>query len=159
MMRLKLDTFTWVVIAIVAFLVVAAVVTVNLVDNRGISDAQYRTEDEPATPVYNAIVAVQRGDVATARGQFTQATLDEYKKRGYDPITNNISSYVNDRNNRRVRIVKVQQDGPDLAYVTIVEDTYSGGGLFGDTTYSNQRVIRVARVDNQWKIDDPNMFY
>lgn len=158
-MRLKFDAFTWVVIAIVTLLVVAAVVTVNAGSRFGAQEMEYMTENSPAAPVYNAYIAVQRGDAAAARAQFTADALDEHDKRGYDPIAQNISFYANDQGSRRVRIVQVQEETPDQALVTIIEDTYSGGGLFGRSTWSNQRVIRVTRVDGVWKIDDPNMFY
>jgi hypothetical protein len=158
-MRLKFDAFTWVVIAVVVALVAAAVVTVNAGSPFGSGELDYMEENTPAAPVYNAYIAVQRGDAAEARAQFTDAALAEHDKRGYDPIAQNISFYANDQGSRRVRIVQVQEENPDEALVTVVEDTYSGGGLFGRSTWSNQRVIRVARVDGVWKIDDPNMFY
>lgn len=158
-MRVKFDAFTWVVIAVVAALVVAAVVTVNTGSRFGAGEPEYMNENTPAAPVYNAYIAVQRGDAAKARAQFTGDALAEHDKQGYDPIAQNISFYANDQGSRRVRIVQVQEQSPDEALVTVVEDTYSGGGLFGRSSWSNQRVIRVVRADGVWKIADPNMFY
>lgn len=158
-MRLKLDPFTWIVMAVIAGLVIAAIVTVNVAGSGVVQNSDYRNADEPATPVYNALLAIQRGDATTARGQFTQSALDEMKKRGYDPIQSNLSSYVDNRTSRRIRIVSVTEDSPDVVYVTVVEDTYGDGGLFGSSTWSNQRVVRVVRSDGQWKIDDSNFFY
>jgi hypothetical protein len=163
-MRLKFDAFTWIVLAVVALLIAAAVVTVNLGGDRiGRAPAAYMDEDSPATPVYNAILAVQQGDLAEARDQFTADALDENEKRGYDPIANAVTYYANDAASRRVRIVAV--DDPtdtgdaDEAFVTIVEDNFGGGGLFGRSTYSTERVIRVVREEDGWKVDDPNLFY
>lgn len=158
-MRLKFDAFTWVVIAVVAALVVAAVVTVNTGSRFNAGELEYMTGNSPAAPVYNAYIAVQRGDAARARAQFTAGALAEHDKQGYDPIAQNITFYANDQGSRRVRIVQVEEENPDEALVTVVEDTYSGGGLFGRSTWSNQRVIRVVREDGVWKVDTPNMFY
>lgn len=177
-MRLKFDVFTWIVLAAVVLLVVAAVVTVNLTGGQSLGATAYMTEDSPEAPVFNAILAVQQGDLARARTEFTVAALAENEKRGYDPIANAASYYGNDPSSRRIRIVKVNPGsdsaaasvaGPgtettprspaDTAYVTIAEDNFSGGGLFGRTTYSNERVIRVAREEGRWKVDDPNLFY
>ena len=158
-MRLKLDPFTWIVMLVIAGLVIAAIVTVNVAGSGAVQNSDYRNADEPATPVYNALLAIQRGDATTARSQFTQSALDEMKKRGYDPIQSNLSSYVDNRTSRRIRIVSVTEDSPDVIYVTVVEDIYGNGGLFGSSTWSNQRVVRVVRSDGQWKIDDSNFFY
>lgn len=82
------------------------------------------------------------------------------KKRGYDPIQSNLSSYANSSTSRRIRIISVTEDSPDMVYVTVVEDTYGDGGLFGGSTWSNQaRLVRVVRSDGQWKIDDSNFLY
>lgn len=162
-MRLKIDAFTWVVIAIVVALIVAAVLTVNLTDG-STSQAPALAPDSPAAPVVAAILAVQEGDVATARAQYTEDVLAQYEKNGYDPVANAATFAANDQSSRRMRIVEVSSpetdaDGEEVAYVTIAEDNFSGGGLFGRSTWSNQRVLRVERVDGVWKVDDPNLFY
>lgn len=158
-MRLKVDLFTWIVILLTAGLVIAAIVTVNMAENGATHRSDYRSDDEPATPVYNALLAIQRGDATTARNQFTQSALDEMQKRGYDPIQNSLSSYAGNSTSRRIRIISVSEDSPVVVYVTVVEDTYGDGGLFGGSTWSNQRVVRVVRSDGQWKIDDSNFLY
>lgn len=158
-MRLRFDTFTWIVVALVLLLVVAAVVTVNLTAGQADSPTAYRTDDSPDTPVYNAIVAVQQGDMARARAQFTQEALDQYEKGGYDPIANAVNNYANDSSRRRTRIVEVSGETGDEASVTIAEDNFGGGGLFGRSTYTNQRIIRVVREDGRWKIADTNLIY
>jgi hypothetical protein len=157
-MRIKMDRFTWIVIAVVAVLVIVAAVTVATSDDSALDAAASQEVTGPAAPVFNAIVAVQKGEIALARAQFTEEALAAHKKQGYDPIANAATYYGNDAGARRVRIANVSEE-VDVAYVTIVEDTFSGGGLFGRSTWSNQRVIRVERVDGEWKIDDPNLFY
>jgi hypothetical protein len=143
-MRLRIDTFTWIIIALVLLLVVAAV---------------YLTDDSPSTPVYNALVAVQQGDVARARSEFTQEALDQYEKGGYDPIANAASNYANNYASTRTRIVEITGETADEASVTIAEDNFGGGDLFERSTYTNQRVIRVVREDGRWKIANNNLFY
>ena len=99
-MRLKFDAFTWVVITVVVLLVAAAVVTVNAGSRFGASELEYMEENGPSAPVYNAYIAVQRGDAAEARAQFTENALAENDKLGYDPIAQNISFYANDQGSR-----------------------------------------------------------
>jgi len=163
-MRLKIDLFTWVVIGVVAVLVVAAVLTVNLSSGPVIDEQTLVPDDSPAAPVVTAILAVQEGDIAKARAQISPKVLDQYKKQGYDPIANAASFATENQTARRIRIVEVSDvqtdtDGTPVAYVTIAEDNFSGGGLFDRSTWSNQRVIRVAQIDGVWLVDDPNLFY
>lgn len=150
----RLDAFTWIVILVVLGLIVAAVITVNRAGDATSQAAAYRSDDDPAAPVYNLYLALQRGDAATARAQFTQAALDEFAKRGYDPIQGNISYYTNDAASRRIRIVATSEETPGIVLVTVVEDNYSGGGLFESSTWSNRRVVRVTKEEGVWKIDD-----
>ncbi len=158
-MRLRFDTFTWIIVALVLLLVVAAVVTVNLTGDQADEPVTYRTDDSPSTPVYNAIVAVQAGDVARARAEFTKEALDQYEKGGYDPIANAASNFANNYASQRTRIVEVSGETGDEASVTIAEDNFGGGDLFERSTYTNQRVIRVVREDGRWKIANNNLFY
>jgi hypothetical protein len=158
-MRLRIDTFTWIVIGAVLLLVVAAVVTVNLTGGEPETPATYRSDDSPATPVYNALVAVQQGDIARARAQFTDEALDQYGDSGYDPVANAVNNYLNDQSGRRTRIIEVSDPTGDEASVTIAEDNFGGGGLFGRSTYTNQRIVRVVREDGVWKIAENNLFY
>ncbi len=158
-MRLRFDRFTWIVVVVVALLVVAAVVTVNLTGGGPETPLTYRDDDSPATPVYNALIAVQQGDLARARAQFSQSALDEYEKQGYDPIANAASNYLNDQSGRRTRIIETSEPLDGEAAVTIAEDNYSGGSLFGQSTWTNQRIIRVVREDGTWKIAENSLFY
>ncbi len=158
-MHLRIDKFTWIVIGVVLLLVVAAIFTVNSTAGQNDAPASYRADDSPSTPVYNAIVAVQLGDVARARAEFTQETLDAIEKNGYDPIANAANSYANNSSSQRTRILDVSDVIGDEASVTIAEDNFGGGGLFGRSTYTNQRIIRVVRENGQWKIAENSLFY
>ena len=158
-MRLRIDRFTWIVIGVVLLLVVAAVVTVNLTGGKTENPANYRTDDSPDTPVYNAIVAVQAGDVARARAEFTASALAEFKKNSYDPVANAANNYANNGSVRRTRIIEVGAVVGDEASVTIAEDNFGGGDLFDRSTYTNQRIIRVVREDGRWKVADTSLFY
>lgn len=166
-MRLKIDLFTWAVIAIVIALVVAAVITVNVTNGAARTQTAQVAADSPAAPIVGAILALQQGDEVAARAFFTQETLDKYEEQGYDPIANSANFSTVDQAARRVRIVEISAPeadaagvaGGEVAYVTIAEDNFGGGGLFGQSTWTNQRNIRVRRVDDVWKVDDTNFVY
>jgi hypothetical protein len=111
--------------------------------------AAYRTADSPETPVYNAFLALQRGDIATARAQYSRRILDQQEE-NYDPFVGR--GYIDDRTSRRLRIISTEIDpeNPDKALVTIAIDSYSPGGLFGGGyTSSMRRTIQVIREDGQ----------
>ncbi len=158
-MGLKLDRFTWIVTAIVALLLVAAVVTVNLSRGAGWGNDTYQTDNSPATPVYNAFVAFQKGDVIKARDQYSKSVLDEIQaNKGYDPFYNR----VNNLNAQRLRILQVDTDPahPDHAVVTFVEDNYSNQGLFNSgSSWSRRGNVEVVREAGVWKIDTQEFFY
>ncbi len=159
-MGLRFDKFTWAVIGVVVLLLVAAVVTVNLNRGQGSSGQAYRTDDSPTTPVYNAFLALQKADIATARAQYSAGVLKDLKdNKGYSPFSNN--GYVNDQAARRLRIIKseISTDDANRATVIMVIDSYSSGGLFGGSnTYSSQRVVEVVREENRWQIDTQEFF-
>ena len=73
-MKVRLDRFTLIILAVVGVLIVAAVFTVN---RNGGMEAQesYRAEDAPETPVYNAFLALKNGDLATARAQYSLSLI------------------------------------------------------------------------------------
>ena len=158
---MKLDKFTWSVIGIVVVLLVAAVVTVNLPGGESAEAREYRSEDVPETPVYNAFLALERGDVNMARTQYSQTVLDRLENEargGYDPFGNRSTS----AGNRRLRVtrVDVRTDAPDRASVTFVLDTYSQGGLFGaGNTWSREMIVEVVREDGVWKLNSEELFY
>ena len=161
-MGLKIDKFTWAVIGIVLLLVIAAVVTVSLNRSRSATPEQptYLTEDSPTTPVHNAFVALQQGDIAKARLQYSARILKDVEdNKVYAPF--NQGNYGNDRTARRLRILesKVDPNDPKRATVTVAIDQYSSGGLFGGSnTYSTQRFVEVIREENRWKIDTAEFF-
>lgn len=157
-MKLRLDKFTLVVLAIVALLLVVAVVTVSRTPEQEVQ--AYQTEDAPAAPVVNAFLALQNGDLAMARKQYTLEVLDrDEKDPAYGPLHGQ-SNYGDA--SRRLRIVETRMDpdSADRAYVTAAVDTYSTGGLFSSgSTWTNERVVEVVREDGAWKINVEEFFY
>lgn len=159
-MKIRFDKFTIIVLAIVGLLIAAAVVTVNR--NAGVEASEnYRTEDAPETPVYNAFLALKSGDIATARTQYSQQVLEEAaSERGYGPLRG--ESYVYGDTARRMRILNVRLDPQDAdrAYVTVAIDTYSTGGIFNSgSTWTSERTVEVIREDGEWKINTQEYFY
>ncbi len=157
-MKLRLDKFTLVVLGVVALLLIAAVVMVGR--NTEPERQAYQTDDAPATPVVNAFLALQQGDLAMARKQYTQAVLDRDKDDpAYGPLHG--QTYYGD-SSRRLRVVetRIDPDTADRAYVTAAVDTYSTGGLFNSgSTWTNERVVEVVREDGAWKINVEEFFY
>lgn len=158
---LKLDRFTLVVIGIVVVLIVAAIVTVNRTGGGSQAQANYLTEDTPAATVYNAFLALQKGDRETMRQQYSQAVLSEVDKNDqYGPLGK--LSTQNNMPARRLRILTEESNSndPTKATVTFEIDNYSTGGLFdAGNTWSSQRVVPLVREDNHWKIDVNEYFY
>ncbi len=161
-MKLHLDKFTVAVLVVVAVLLGAAIFTIYRA-NVNDAPAVYLSEDAPATPVVNAFLAYQDGDIPTARAQYSQEVLDRVDSAetgGYGPLRGDY--YGPSDANRRLRVLKEQIDdtNPDLAYVTVAIDTYNTGGLFnsGDT-WSSERVVEVVREDGGWKLNSEEYFY
>jgi len=158
--KIRLDKFTLAIITIVGLLVVAAVFTVGRSGNDATPES-YRTEDAPATPIYNAFLALKSGDLATARAQYSKQVLEEASSdQGYGPLRG--ESYGYDDTARRLRITDVKLDPQDAnrAYVTVAIDAYATGGIFnsGDT-YTYERTVEVIREDGAWKINAQEYFY
>lgn len=157
----KLDRFTLIVIGIVAVLIVAAVVTVNRTGGGTAATAAYLTEDAPATPVYNAFLAFQKGDRSKMREQYSQSVLEQVDENDqYGPLGK--LSTIGDQPARRLRILsaEVESNDPNKANVTFEIDNYSSGGLFdAGNTWSSQRTVPLIREDNRWKIDVMEYFY
>jgi hypothetical protein len=155
---MKLDKFTWAVIGVVLLLLVAAVVTVNVTGGQGVEAQEYRTQDTPEAPVYNAFLALQRGDVTKAREQYSEAILEQFQKDNYDPFVGR----TNSASSQRLRILKTElvPDDPDRALVTFMQDTYNQGGPFGaGSTWSREITVEVIREDGVWKINTAEYFW
>lgn len=169
---MKIDRFTWIVVLVVAAILVAAVVTVNITSGDGYGVDTYLTENTPAAPIYNAFVAFQNGDVQMARRQYSARVLAEIQsERGYNPFSDRFA----ERTARRLRVIEVNYDesDPDHAYVSVAVDTYSSSGLFGTgSTWTRRLVLDVVREepdseeqtaenaqDGVWKLDTPEYFY
>lgn len=159
-MKIRLDRFTIVVLAVVGLLIVAALFTVSR--NSG-SEAQesYRTEDAPETPIYNAFLALKNGDLATARAQYSNSVLEEVAgEAGYGPLRG--ESYGYGDTARRLRVTDVKLDPQDAAraYVNVAIDTYSTGGIFNSgSTWTFERTVEVIREEGAWKINAQEYFW
>jgi len=158
--KLRIDRFTIIILAVVAALIVAAVFTIN---RNGGMEAQesYRTEDAPETPVYNAFLALKNGDLATARAQYSQQVLEEASSdKGYGPLRGEAYGYGDTARRLRVTDVKIDPQDADRAYVTAAIDTYSTGGIFNSgSTWTSERTVEVIREDGAWKINAQEYFY
>ncbi|MEZ4610783.1 MAG: hypothetical protein R2838_11145 [Caldilineaceae bacterium] len=107
----------------------------------------YQTADQPDTPVVSTFIAMQAGDVFTAREQYSSRVLDEISKMdGYDPFTGS-GRPTNDQSQRlRILATDVKADNPDQATVTFEVDTYASGGPFGSgNTWTSRRTVPVVR--------------
>ncbi len=157
----KIDRFTIIIIAIVAVLIVAAIVTVNRTGGATAINADYLSEDTPAAPVYNAFLALQRGDRDALRAQYSQAVLAEVDGNDqYGPLGR--LATLNEMQARRLRILSTEIDSgdPNQATVTFEIDNYSSGGLFdAGNTWSSRRTVTVVREDERWAIDVAEYFY
>lgn len=158
-MSVKLDKFTLGVVAAVIVLLVAALFTANRSGGNGAAVTDYVPLDSPQAPVQNAFLAFQNQDIFKAREQYSQRILDEVNSdKGYGPLKDGV--YYGPDTSRRLRIVDVQIDPEDAdrAVVTIEQDTYSPGGLFGGGSWSSRRAITVVREADGWKIDSLEYF-
>jgi hypothetical protein len=155
---MKLDKFTWTVIGVVVALLIAAVVTVNVTGGAGVQAQEYMPPDTPEAPIFNAFLALQRGDLTKAREQYSETVLDEFSREGgYDPFTGRSTS-----NSQRLRITGTEmiEDDPDRALVSFVQDTYNRGGLLGSgSSWSREGTVEVVREDGVWKINAQEFFW
>lgn len=159
MVKLRLDKFTVAVLIGVGLLLVAAVLTVNRSGAAAVQE--YRSDDAAETPVVNAFLALQQGDLATARRQYSQAVLTRAEEdKSYGPL-NGQTYYPND-SSRRLRLVgtRIDPQDSDIAYVTAAVDNYATGGLFNSgSTWTSERVVEVVREEGVWKINVDEFFY
>lgn len=155
---MKLDKFTWAVIGVVLLLLVAAVITVNRTGGAGLESLQYKPLDTPEAPVFNAFLAIQRGDATKAREQYSKAILADLDKESYDQFAGRNTS----GSSQRLRILKTEpaSDDPKRAIVTFVVDSYNQGGILdAGSTYSRDGTVEVVKEDDGWKINTNELFY
>lgn len=158
-MKIRIDRFTLVILALVGLLIVAAVLTVSRGGDAAMES--YRTEDAPETPIYNAFLALQQGDIPMARAQYSAQVLKEAASdTGYGPLHGDAYSYGDVARRLRVTNVKVDPQDANRAYVTVAIDTYTTGGIFnsGDT-WTTERTVEVIREDGAWKINAQEYFW
>ncbi|HQY90891.1 hypothetical protein [Caldilinea sp.] len=159
-MKIRFDKFTLVVLAIVGLLMVTAVFTVSRSGGLEMQES-YRTEDAPDTPVFNAFLALKKGDLATARAQYSAQVLkDAAGDKGYGPLRGETYGYGDAARRLRVTDVKLDPQDADRAYVTVAIDTYSTGGIFNSgSTWTSERTVEVVREDGAWKINAQEYFW
>ena len=159
-MKLRLDRFTIVVLAVVGVLLVAALATVYWSGpNR--QTAEYRADDTRRNTRPQRLPRPAQGRHGQGARTVQRQVLEDIDKQEgyYGPLR---GPYYSDQTARRLRILKTEPDpkNPDRAYVTAAVDTYSGGGLFDSgSTWSSERVVEVVREDGVWKINTQEYFY
>ena len=161
-MNLKLDRFTWIVIGIVILLLAAAFLSVNLTGGLGApAGLSYIEEDAPATPVQNAFVALEKGDIFRAREQYSQKVLDQWAKDSYDPLRSLPDNTNGPARRLRITNVTIDENDPEHALVSFKIDTYNqDNGPFGSgSTWTRTGTVDVVREDGMWKIDSVEWFY
>ncbi|HHY58971.1 MAG TPA: hypothetical protein GYA08_26455 [Chloroflexi bacterium] len=158
-MKIRIDRFTLVILALVGLLIVAAVLTVSRGGDAAMES--YRTEDAPETPIYNAFLALQQGDIPMARAQYSAQVLKEAASdTGYGPLHGDAYSYGDVARRLRVTNVKVDPQDANRAYVTVAIDTYTTGGIFNSgNTWTTERTVEVIREDGAWKINAQEYFW
>jgi acyl-CoA synthetase (AMP-forming)/AMP-acid ligase II len=155
----RIDTFTWIVVGTVLALLIAALVTVNLTGGAGSESLEYLAEDSPQAAVYNAFVALQKGDMNQARTYYSTQVLEEMDG---DMYRDQMRYRIQDQRMRRMRITQVDMDAtdPNRALVSYSLDNFYRGGPFNSgSTYTNTGVVNVVREDGTWKLDTPEFFY
>lgn len=153
-MSLKLDKFTWSVVAIVALLLIGAVITVNMTGGDGYGEVAYLAENSPQAAVYNAFVANEKQDNQALDQYYTQSVLENYTKNNSNGRPYSGPNNYVDPTPRRLRILETKMQGTDKADVTFSVDRYSSGGPFGSgNTWSNTQTVPVVMEEGVWKID------
>ncbi len=153
-MSLKLDKFTWSIVAIVALLLIGAVITVNMTGGDGYGEPEYMAENSPEAAVFNAFVANYKQDNQALDGLYTKAVMEGYSKTNASNRPYNGPGNYADPTPRRLRILETKNQTADRADVTFAVDRYNSGGPFGSgNTWSNTQTVPVVMEDGLWKID------
>lgn len=154
-MGMKIDRFTWSIILIVLLLIAGAIVMVTASGGRGWTTDDYLNEDTPAAVVHDAFVAFVRNEPAIAANYYSAKVLaDDENKASF---AERVSYYDSNRQNQRLRILKVDIND-DTAYVTLAIDRFRPGGLFDSgSTWTDRRTIPLVREEGAWKIDTETM--
>ena len=153
-MSVKVDKFTWSVVAIVVLLLVGAVITVNLTGGGGYGEPEYLDENPPEAAVFNGFVANVKQDNQALDRYYSQAVLEGYRKNNSTARPYSGANFYVDTTPRRLRILETKMQDADRAQVTFSVDRYSGGGPFGSgNTWSNTQTVPVILEEGIWKID------
>jgi hypothetical protein len=155
---MKLDKFTWTVIGVVLLLIVAAIVTVSRTGGKGVETPTYMDEDTPEAAVHNAFIALQQGDRTRAEAQYSQAVRDDIEgQSGWDPFG---ARPTNTASRLRITNVEIDDEDPNRALVSFVQDTFSRGGLFNaGSTWSREGTVEVVQEEDGWKINTQEFFF
>ena len=152
-----MDRFSWIVIAVVGLLLLAAVGVATLGTDQGAAQAEaYLEQDTPEGVVHDAYVASLRRDSERFRSYFSQRVRDIYAQDQRWPSID----YAPDNGSRRMRIENVEMISKDRATVSVAIDNYSPGGLFNQSNvWTNRQTITLVREDGSWKIDSENFYF
>lgn len=159
-MSLKLDKFTWSIVAIVALLLIGAVITVNMTGGDGYGEPEYMAENSPEAAVFNAFVAAIKNDNDAVQQVYSQKALLEFKSNQPDAMPYFGPGTYRDDSPRRMRILEVSSITDSRAEVSLAIDRYSSGGLFGSgNTWSDNFTLPVVLEDGTWKVDTPWFYF
>lgn len=156
-----MDRFSWIVIAVVGLLLLAAVgVAVVRPDQGAPAQEVYLEEDTPEGVVHDAFVAFLRRDSERLKSYFSQRVRDSYDKENRWPAF----EYYPGSGSRRMRIERVEMLSDNRATVSIAIDTYSPGGLFGQSNvWTNRQTVTLVREahgqEEHWRIDSENFYF
>lgn len=152
-----MDRFSWIVIAVVGLLLLAAVGVATLGPERSAATQPvYLEQDTPDGVVHDAYVAFLRRDTERLQGYYSQRVREIFDRDQRWPGRD----YYLDSSSRRMRIEKVEMDGDDRATVTMAIDTYNRGGLFGQGgVWTSRQVLALVREESGWKIDSEFVYF
>jgi len=121
----------------------------------------YQADDTPEGVTHNYLLALKQEDYARAYGYLSQDLP------GYPA---NLEDFLADRRNYAWRFgqgasstltVLSARINDDVATVTVRERTFSGGGLFNNSSYSNEFTITVKRVaaSGAWRLINADSYW
>lgn len=152
-----MDRFSWIVIAVVGLLLLAAVgVAVLRPEQDASAQETYLEQNTPDGVVHDAFVAFLRRDTERVKSYYSQRVRDTFEKESRWPSFD----YYPEAGSRRMRIERVEMNGDNRATVSIAIDSYSPGGLFNQgNVWTNRQTLTLIRENEQWRIDSENIYF